>query len=539
MNNLKSKGFNHKGKMAELINAYPWCDTVIGPIENWPSCLINSVNIILYSTLPMAVFWGEKGIIIYNDAYALIANKENSPLLGKIVSLEYPEFPYFNETILKYVLLENTLSLTNKSFVLNTTHSYEEVRMDLNYSPILNELEKPVGILCIVRETIQIKLSEEKLIEELNTLKFEQVKLKETEEHLRALITATSEVIYIMNADWSEMGMLQGRIFVPDVGKPSIDWFEKNIPDEEKPLVRQAIDLAIKTKSIFQLEHRVKLVDGNIGWIFSRAIPVFNEYNEIIKWFGSATDITSRKQAEAAIVERNIQLTRTNADLDNFIYTASHDLRAPMSNIEGLLSTFKYQIQIDMSKVTEDSNHLLELMEQSIDRFKKTILDLTEISKINKEIIDDVDEVNLIDLLEEVKLGIENEILKSNAKIITKFEVTNLPFSKKNLKNVVYNLLSNGIKFQHYQRPPEIKITTEIKENFIVLTVSDNGLGIREENQGKLFQMFKRFHDHVEGTGIGLYIVKRIVENAGGKIEVDSELNSGTTFKIYLPQKTA
>ena len=342
-----------------------------------------------------------------------------------------------------------------------------------------------------------------------------------------------------MNADWSEMGMLQGRIFVPDVGKPSIDWFEKNIPDEEKPLVRQAIDLAIKTKSIFQLEHRVKLVDCNIGWIFSRAIPVFNEYNEIIKWFGSATDITSRKQAEAAIVERNIQLTRTNADLDNFIYTASHDLRAPMSNIEGLLSTFKYQIQIDMSKVTEDSNHLLELMEQSIDRFKKTILDLTEISKINKEIIDDVDEVNLIDLLEEVKLGIENEILKSNAKIITKFEVTNLPFSKKNLKSVVYNLLSNGIKFQHYQRPPEIKITTEIKENFIVLTVSDNGLGIREENQGKLFQMFKRFHDHVEGTGIGLYIVKRIVENAGGKIEVDSELNSGTTFKIYLPQKTA
>ncbi len=235
MNNLRSKSFGHKGNMAKLINVYPWSDTNIGPIENWPSCLINSVNIILHSTLPMALFWGGKGIIIYNDAYDVISDKRQAPLLGKIVQYESSEFPYFNETTLKYVLQGNNLSLTDKSFILNSSHSHEEVRMDLNFSPILDEQENPAGILCIVRETTQKKLSEENLIDELETLKFEQVKLKETEEHLRALITATSEVIYIMNADWSEMGMLQGRIFVPDVGKPSKDWFEKNIPDEETP----------------------------------------------------------------------------------------------------------------------------------------------------------------------------------------------------------------------------------------------------------------------------------------------------------------
>ncbi len=111
-----------------------------------------------------------------------------------------------------------------------------------------------------------------------------------------------------------------------------------------------------------------------------------------------------------------------------------------------------------------------------------------------------------------------------------------IKFSKKNLKSVIYNLLSNAIKYRSAERKPEIFISTEQQDGYLTLKIKDNGLGVEKDKQSKMFSMFKRFHDHVEGTGVGLYIVKKIVENAGGKIEVESEVNKGTTFTIFFKQ---
>jgi signal transduction histidine kinase len=101
--------------------------------------------------------------------------------------------------------------------------------------------------------------------------------------------------------------------------------------------------------------------------------------------------------------------------------------------------------------------------------------------------------------------------------------------------SIIYNLLSNAIKYRSQERTPEVVIETKRQDNFLLITFEDNSIGIGENNLRKLFTMFKRFHTHVEGTGIGLYIVKRIVENGGGKIEVESKVEVGTTFRIYLP----
>jgi signal transduction histidine kinase len=220
--------------------------------------------------------------------------------------------------------------------------------------------------------------------------------------------------------------------------------------------------------------------------------------------------------------------------LDNFIYTASHDLRAPISNIEGLVDALDSVLL--QSQELPEVKEIIELMRFSVNKFKETIKDLTEISKIQKEKIEDVQEVDVLELLNEIELGIKEVIDSSNAKIELELNESKIRFSKKNLRSIFYNLISNAIKYKAPNRNPYIKIKTERKDGFILFSISDNGLGIPQKHQGKIFTMFKRFHDHVDGTGIGLYIVKRILDNEGGIINVDSQEGKGSTFNVFFKQ---
>lgn len=125
----------------------------------------------------------------------------------------------------------------------------------------------------------------------------------ESEERFRALVTATSDVVYRMSPDWSVMRQLPGSGPLADIGEPIDNWMEKYIYSEDREKVREAIRLAIETKSMFQLEHRVQRAGGTIGWIFSRAVPILDNNGEIVEWFGAANDVTARKQTEEALSE--------------------------------------------------------------------------------------------------------------------------------------------------------------------------------------------------------------------------------------------
>ncbi len=124
--------------------------------------------------------------------------------------------------------------------------------------------------------------------------------LRENEARLRALVTSSSEVIYRMTADWSEMGVLDGRNFLKDATQPSRAWFNDNVYAADQAHVLEVIREAIRTKSIFALEHRVNRVDGSVGWTISKAVPLFDDQGEIVEWFGTASDVTERREAEAA-----------------------------------------------------------------------------------------------------------------------------------------------------------------------------------------------------------------------------------------------
>lgn len=143
--------------------------------------------------------------------------------------------------------------------------------------------------------------------------------------------------------------------------------------------------------------------------------------------------------------------------------------------------------------------------------------------------------IDLNKLLDEIRFSIKDMISHSKANIL--YDGCNFPeikFSRANLKSILYNLLTNAIKYKHLERDPEITISCKKSGSYVVISVKDNGLGIHKNHKDKIFTMFKRLHDHVEGSGIGLYLVKRIVDNSGGKIEVNSEVGVGSTFKVYL-----
>ncbi|PTX21131.1 response regulator receiver sensor signal transduction histidine kinase [Pontibacter mucosus] len=238
---------------------------------------------------------------------------------------------------------------------------------------------------------------------------------------------------------------------------------------------------------------------------------------------------------EERVEERTRELIKVNKDLDNFVYTASHDLKAPINNIEGLMTALQETLeekQLGLDQVMP----IMDMVNDAIGRFKSTLLDLTEVAKLqHQDTVAAPETVNFKELLEDVKAHIKDLIKRYDATVVDDFSAApEMVFSRKNLRSILYNLVSNAIKYSSLDRKPEIRITTSVAGEYTLLSVRDNGLGLRKQDQEKVFTMFKRLHSHVEGTGVGLAIVKRIVENCDGKIELESELGAGTEFKIYL-----
>jgi signal transduction histidine kinase len=228
----------------------------------------------------------------------------------------------------------------------------------------------------------------------------------------------------------------------------------------------------------------------------------------------------------------NFRLTRTNTDLENFIYTASHDLRQPISNIEGLLGL----LQELLPQAAHQDNQIAPILHQmhtSVERFTRTIAHLTEISKLQVEYDQSPALVWLKNVFEDVRQDLLPQILKEEAQLEVALHLCRTHmFSEKNLRSILYNLLSNALKYRHPDRPPHVRITCTQQQNHLFLSVQDNGLGLHEWQQARLFQLFQRLHTHVEGSGVGLYMVKRIMDNAGGTITVQSQVGVGTKFTL-------
>jgi PAS domain S-box-containing protein len=237
------------------------------------------------------------------------------------------------------------------------------------------------------------------------------------------------------------------------------------------------------------------------------------------------------RQLNEELDRTNRALDRTNKDLDTFVYTASHDLRAPIANLTGLLRVLTRRLT---GKIGLDEQEILDLMHQAVERLSRTINLLTQVVKVQKE-PQPAEILHFEQVLEEVKYDLSALLEMAQPQFELHLGVSQVSFPRQYLRSIVYNLLSNALKYRSPERALLVKISTFREGDFVVLCVEDNGLGLSGTQLEKLFQMFKRLHTHVEGTGIGLYMVKQMVENYGGKIEAQSQVNQGTQFKAYFP----
>ena len=242
--------------------------------------------------------------------------------------------------------------------------------------------------------------------------------------------------------------------------------------------------------------------------------------------------ITQQNQAlEQKVEERTKELVEYNQQLEQFAFITAHNLRAPVARILGLGNVLKIA-PID----PVEEKFIIEKLIGTTEELDRVVKDINLILEIRKNNTVHIDEVDIREELRFIRTSLENEIYETETEIIEELSaVSKIKTVKPYLNSILYNLISNAIKYRNPERSPLISIKTEVIGKYVCLSVRDNGLGIDlAYHKDNIFNLYKRFHTHVEGKGMGLYLVKTQANSLGGKVEVESSVNKGTTFKVYL-----
>jgi len=269
---------------------------------------------------------------------------------------------------------------------------------------------------------------------------------------------------------------------------------------------------------------------GNLIPVLIYGVPVFLE-GKPISIFGIYVDISERKQAEEDLKMHSNELLRSNAELEQFAYVTSHNLRAPVVNIKSLVELF------NTSDLKDDNNkYVFNKITKSVDQLNETLNDLVDIVAQKKEVSQPKEKIEFEKLFNKAKDYSENQLNEANA--IVKADFSKAPeiyYLKSFMESILHNLLSNAIKYRSPERQSYIIFETVRSYGYVCLTVTDNGLGIDlKQHKDQVFNLYKRFHLNKSGKGMGLYLIKSQVESLGGKVEIDSQVDQGTTFYLYL-----
>lgn len=242
------------------------------------------------------------------------------------------------------------------------------------------------------------------------------------------------------------------------------------------------------------------------------------------------TTVDGSSLALKELQEKNEELEKINFELDRFVYSASHDLRSPLTSVLGLLYLLREEVK------AEGAQRYVSLMEESILKLDNIIRDIVAYSRNNRAGLQ-IEEIRLQELIADVAPSLrylENEEISVNGCVKVEAE-SSISSDRNRLVTILSNLISNSIKYRHPSRQPEIKLKLERNGQHLFLIISDNGIGIKEYHLEKIFDMFYRTSDHSTGSGLGLYIVRETIKKLGGTIRVESVVNQGTTFTITLP----
>ena len=459
---------------------------------------------------------------IVNDSFIEVAGRPYDAIVGKFYWDTFAEARQYYESALNSVVENGIAFHANEVELMLIRHGKEEqVFVTFVYSPVKDKSGKVKKVaVWVLENTTQVMARQ---------------KIKESEERFRTMAEGTQ--ILIATSDETSNATYFNKAWENFTGRPVEDllnfgWVDLIHEEDRQGFVDMYLN-SFSKREPWKGEFRILNKEGKYRWLLSMGPPRFRPDSTFAGYISSSIDITERKQAEKELEFKNQQLLRVNNDLDNFIYTASHDLKAPISNIEGLVNVLSNSFNEGIDD-KEDVKRVLSLINSSIHRFKNTIEALTEVSKVQRDLEEDISEINLHNVIEGIKILIKENIEESKAQIVIENPLPVIKFSNKNIQSIMYNLMSNAIKYKSSARNPIISIRSKQLEDQVLLEVEDNGIGIPPNQIYNIFKMFKRAHQHVEGSGVGLYLVKRIIDNAGGKIEVESKIDQGSIFRLYF-----
>lgn len=278
-------------------------------------------------------------------------------------------------------------------------------------------------------------------------------------------------------------------------------------------------------------EYRITRKDGKMIWVETKITPSFDVQGKVIRLDGITSDISKRKENEEKLSRTNEDLRKSNSELDKFVYSVSHDLRAPLTSMQGIVELTELETKEQLT-----AKHM-QMLEKSISKLDSFIADILNYSR-NSRLDVRREQVNFKELLEDVARELQYMDGYDSALVINnKINVEGIFYSDPSrLRIVLSNLISNAIRYKDAgKEKPFVKINVKADKDSAQIAIEDNGIGIKKELHEKVFNMFYRVSEQSVGSGLGLYIVKETIEKLDGKITLDSAPGVGTKVYIYIP----
>ena len=303
-------------------------------------------------------------------------------------------------------------------------------------------------------------------------------------------------------------------------------WRQSLVKDEQEFILDSIDKQAItgKPKKI-SVEYQVKVKGRGTRHIQSTSFV--EKANGQISLLGTFVDISELKENERKIVESNKELIKANQELDQFVYSVSHDLRAPLLSIQGVLNLLvtedlenKYRRYLDLilQSVSRLDQSILEILDYSRNSRSELLMESFSVETLVEEIFQDLSHIS-----EDVKLKLSTSKRK------------NCTTDKQRMKILIKNLVSNGIKYRRAVKSAYVQVDAKVKKDALLISVKDNGEGIPEKFREDIFKMFYRASTKSTGTGLGLYICNEIVDTLGGSIHLETAEGKGSTFYVEIP----
>lgn len=274
------------GEAARMIRERDWTGHPLGPPETWPEAFRSALSLILNSPESMILAWGQPDLyFFFNETYFPLLGPRLSWAMGERFDTVWADAWAQAKPIIDDAFAGRSKRFIDLPWKLDTDRGARDTWWTFSYSRVLDGQGEIAGLFIFTNETTREVLG--------------NAALRRSEERFRAITNATADAIYRMNADWTEMQALDGRGILESQDAPMVRWREAYLLPEDLPLVQAVIDEAVRTKGLFQLEHRVRQADGAIGWTLSRAIPILDDGGTITEWFGTASDVSERHRSDA------------------------------------------------------------------------------------------------------------------------------------------------------------------------------------------------------------------------------------------------